>query len=155
MLDFDILSWLIGIIILVFTLIVFWQKKRNVWFMFCFSIFWIYLLLAIKETIFPIPLDRDISDRSFISQINLIPLYFGKSTSFFSIRAILIASILNIILTIPFGFGINFIAQFKARDFAWLAITVGIGIELAQLIISLIITYPYRTIDINDVESVR
>lgn len=58
---------------------------------------------------------------------------------------------MNIALTIPFGFGVNFVANIRPRSFRWLAPSVGFGIELTQLAISLALGYTYRYIDINDV----
>jgi glycopeptide antibiotics resistance protein len=46
---------------------------------------------------------------------------------------------------------VSFIARLKARDFLWLALTVGLSIELAQLAVSLVIGGAYRGVDINDV----
>jgi glycopeptide antibiotics resistance protein len=154
-LDFDILSWFVGILILVVLLIILSRRKHNPSYLFCFSIFWVYLLVVLKETIFPIPLSGDMvevmrEETAFMSGVNLIPLYFGPFAST-SIRAIFVSSILNVILTVPFGFGVSFIAQVRTRNFFWLAIIVGLGIESIQLVISLALRYPYRTIDVNDV----
>jgi glycopeptide antibiotics resistance protein len=57
----------------------------------------------------------------------------------------------NILLTIPFGFGISFILRLKSKDFLWLALLVGIVFETIQLIISLVFRSPFRAVDINDV----
>ncbi|GAB4578765.1 MAG: hypothetical protein Fur0022_15020 [Anaerolineales bacterium] len=115
-----------------------------------------YILLVLKETVFPIPLTGDMVEmmregRTFMSGVNLIPMYFGPLISTPTIKAVLVTSILNIILTIPFGFGVNFIARLRAKNFVWLAIGVGFGIESIQLVISLILGFPYRSLDINDV----
>jgi glycopeptide antibiotics resistance protein len=56
----------------------------------------------------------------------------------------------NILLTIPFGLGIIFVSRLRPRDFLWLPLAVGFGIETAQLAISIILGYPYRVVDIND-----
>jgi glycopeptide antibiotics resistance protein len=56
----------------------------------------------------------------------------------------------NILLTIPFGFGISFVSHLRPKDFLWLPFAIGFGIETAQLLISLLLQYPYRVIDIND-----
>jgi glycopeptide antibiotics resistance protein len=56
----------------------------------------------------------------------------------------------NIILTVPFGFGINFLARLNPKNALWLALTIGLGFELSQLIISLVFRSGFRTVDIND-----
>lgn len=57
----------------------------------------------------------------------------------------------NIVLTIPFGFGINFLVRIKPIRFVWLAPAVGFGFEFSQLVISLVFRSGFRTSDINDV----
>ena len=56
----------------------------------------------------------------------------------------------SILLTMPFGFGVSFIAQIKAGNIPWLALTVGLVFEAIQLAISLIFKSLFRVIDIND-----
>jgi glycopeptide antibiotics resistance protein len=78
--------------------------------------------------------------------MNFIPFYFSSYT-----REIFFNNLLNIFLTIPFGFGINFVKDIKKQNLLWSAILVGLTIETLQFIISLSIGFPYRTIDINDI----
>jgi glycopeptide antibiotics resistance protein len=116
-----------------------------------FSIFWVYLLVVIKSTLFPIFIDafrREVLGRQFMVSVNLIPFYFGPFTNWTSA---LPGIILNTLLTMPAGFGISFVTRFKANDLAWLLLAFGFGLEGMQLLISLVLGYPYRTIDVNDV----
>jgi len=53
-------------------------------------------------------------------------------------------------LTIPFGFGINFLTRIKPGNIIWLAITIGLGFELYQLLMSLVFRSGIRAVDIND-----
>jgi glycopeptide antibiotics resistance protein len=80
----------------------------------------------------------------FTSQINLVPFYFGPYGMNF------MGMFYNVLLTVPFGFGLNFISRVKGTHFLWLAAGIGLGIETIQLIISFILGYPYRVVDIND-----
>lgn len=59
--------------------------------------------------------------------------------------------LLNIYLTIPFGFGINFIKPMRDKAILWMSVGVGLTIELLQLVLSLWIGFPYRVVDINDI----
>lgn len=150
-LSFDI--WPIGIVLLIMPLAILVHKRRNPYYIFCFSILGIYLLFAIQQVFFPIEINGDYSEymrheASFTSFINLIPFYFGP---FGTLGSSLQTMMLNAILTIPFGFGINFVARVRAKAFLWIAPAIGLGFETAQLIISLMLRYPYRLIDINDV----
>ena len=106
---------------------------------------------VLKVTLFPIEIVPErvpVMSPHFASSINLIPFYFGR---FASLEGTLPGVVLNIILTMPFGFGINFLTFIKPRNFLWLSVLVGLAIETAQLIISLCLGYAYRVIDINDV----
>lgn len=151
MLDFDGSIWLVGLMLLTVFLIIFRRRQRSLSYLLCFSVFWIYLLLVIKVTLFPIPLFSEMADimrqTPFMTGVNLMPGYFGPYAQPESIGR---SVILNIILTVPFGFGISFIARCKAKDFRWLSFAVGFAIEGMQLVISLAIGFPYRTIDVND-----
>ncbi len=149
--DFDILGWIVGFIFLAVLLFVQWKRQRNICHLLFFSIFWVYLLLVIKWTLFPIYIDsfrREVMGRQFMASVNLIPFYFGPFTN---LSHALPGLILNTILTMPAGFGISFITRFRLKGLFWLVAAFGAGIEGLQLLISLLLGYPYRTIDINDV----
>ena len=144
--------WPIGILISVIILVALSRRTRNLSFLFFLSIFEAYVLLAIDKIFFPIEINGLYVDvmrnEPLMSQINLIPFYFDQygltPASFWGI-------VNNIILTMPFGFGLNFITHLRARNFVWLGLVLGFGFETTQLIISLVLRYPYRNIDINDV----
>jgi glycopeptide antibiotics resistance protein len=155
MLYFDLLDWLVGVLILVFLLFVLWKQKRSFSYFFFFSVFWVYLLVLVSVTIFPVPLPdagtflakQEIT--FVLSHINFVPFKY-LSDPYANPYIVFLEILQNILLTVPFGFGVSFIAQLKARDFPWLAIALGLAIEASQLVISLGVG-GYRTIDITDV----
>ena len=155
MIEFIPFPLFIGLGILMILLIIQWHQTQNVSYLFCFSIFWIYLLIVVGLTLFPIPLLENIVatpiDQRMIftlAHVNLIPFkYFNDIFPSLIFREILT----NILLTVPFGFGISFITRGKPGDIFRLAIVPGLAIESAQLAISLRIGGPYRTVDITDV----
>lgn len=60
--------------------------------------------------------------------------------------------LLNVLLTIPFGFGLPFVFQVRGRDVLVVGVLLSIGIELAQLAAdALYLALPAWSIDINDV----
>lgn len=150
--DTAISLWTTGILISIIILVVLWHRTHNLSFLFFLSIFEIYVLFAIDKVFFPIQINGLYVDvmktEPIMSQINLVPFYFDQygltPASFWGI-------VNNIILTVPFGFGLNFIMRLRTRNFIWLAFALGLGFEITQLIISLVLRYPYRTIDVNDV----
>ncbi len=145
MIDFTYSHFLFGIITLVVTLIYLKKQNRSFWYLLFFSGFWTYLLYVVSVIVFPIvPLS---SDQSFQLNLNLVPFYFGTC----DMPKLCFRDILgNIILTIPFGFGVSFIWRLKPRDFLWLSFLVGVIFEIIQLVISFVFRSPFRTVDIND-----
>ncbi|WP_432408171.1 VanZ family protein [Wukongibacter sp. M2B1] len=150
MIDFDIVTIIIGILILAVlcSYIKFATKKANIY-LFFFSIFYIYLIYVLKYTIFPIPLDMAevFKDNSvFTDGINVIPL---KNISF---QSLLEKQVLyNILLSVPFGFGIAFITKITKKKLLLVSVLFGIIVESLQLLVSLYLEYTYRIIDINDI----
>ncbi len=146
-------TWPVAVIILGLLAVILSLKKRSLSYLVCFVIFAIYLLFAIDKAFFPIAISGDYVDSMrqvpFLPFINLIPLNFNFNLS--EMPELVLQQIFqNILLTIPFGFGLSFVAPVKANDFRWLIPVVGIGIEAMQFLISLVLRYPYRVIDIND-----
>jgi len=157
-LEFNGLAWLIGMAILAVLLFV--MRRRGIFYFFFFSVFWVYLLVLVSVTVFPIPLGMDGGFRSGtiwsqivsifkFSGLNLIPLYFDNCWDL--PRACATDIYENILMTVPFGFGINFIAPLRKRDFIWLALAVGLVIETAQFALDVILGGVYRSVDVNDV----
>lgn len=88
-----------------------------------------------------------------LSSINLKPFYFGH---FITLQGIFITIVQYLVFAAPFGFGLSFIGSFKPKDFLWLSALFGFGIEIAQLIISLVAVFlgvwsAEHIVDITDV----
>lgn len=148
--DSVIQLWPLAMLILCVVLLVQWRREQKPRRLFYMTGFGLYCLGLIEVTIFPIHLlDGDVylSGDQFMRAVNLIPLNFDFT---FIPHIVLRQMLLNIVLTVPFGLGANLIWQIKPRDNVLLAVCVGIGIELTQLIISLLMGYAYRIIDVND-----
>jgi glycopeptide antibiotics resistance protein len=149
MVYFDLYDFLIGVGLLCVLLPVIWWRKRKLSYLLFFSLFWVYILVLVQALIFPFVINTAGSAASFFPSINLIPFYFGGC---FNMPAQCIAGIVdNILLTIPFGFGINFLTRVRPRNIFWLALGVGLGCEISQLCISMLFRSGFRAIDINDV----
>ncbi len=138
---------IVAIFVLVISLLVlkFKFKKTNTYLLF-FTIFFIYLCNVFNHTQLPIVINEDM--RREIGQnvwrdMNLIPLNFNNLS--------IIPSLLNILLTIPFGFGISFIAKVRFKQVALLGVLLGVTLEILQLITALTVGFTFRYVDINDV----
>jgi glycopeptide antibiotics resistance protein len=128
-------------------------RTRSLSYLLCFVVFGVYLLFAVDKAFFPIEISGDYADTMrqvpFTSFINLVPFNFGFSLSEMP-ELVVMQMYQNILLTVPFGFGLSFVARVRPKEFAWIIPATGVGIEAAQLIISLILRYPYHVIDVND-----
>lgn len=148
--------WPIGFLIFfaIYILVMFFfiRKKKSKYLIICFSVFYFYLMYVIALTLFPLPLPNfGINpDGNVIWRfgINLKPFYFGRSIQY---RLIVFEIVANVLMTIPFGFGINFISKILIKSLLWLPFAVGFVIELLQLVLSLFVGFFYRAVDINDV----
>lgn len=60
-------------------------------------------------------------------------------------------SLLNILLMIPFGFGLPFITNFRLKKVVVVGLILSIIIELLQLITGFMANTTFRVADINDV----
>lgn len=150
MFDFDLSTILAGIILLVLILLFqkYKRKKSNVYLLF-FSVFYIYILFVFKYTIFPIPISpiliQDLKDFYTVNNLNFIPLDF--ESGYWRDNQI----ILNIVISIPFGFGLSYVAKIRKKSILLYGISFGIFIEGLQGLISVLLGFTYRTIDVNDV----
>jgi glycopeptide antibiotics resistance protein len=113
------------------------------------------VLLVIGVTIFPIPIfsgsnGMTLLERTvfILSRVQWVPFhYFSPHLS----RVLVLEVLGNILLTIPFGFGINFLTSIKGQKILSLALSVGFLIEICQLLVSLLVGVAYRTVDVSDV----
>jgi len=117
----------------------------------CMGIFAIYVVEALKEMLFPIPVDGSIA-RSFASvpfwtHANLVPirdLLSGAAERGEVIR--------NILVAVPFGFGAWFVARRPSvAKVAIAGVVASLLVETLQVIIGATIGFMYRVADVNDV----
>ncbi|HEU4326846.1 MAG TPA: VanZ family protein [Roseiflexaceae bacterium] len=111
-----------------------------------------YVTFALNEVFFPLSTSGRFADasRSFspAPQVNLTPLYFGP---YADMRRVFVSSVQNILLTIPFGFGMNFLKRLTLKRNVIIAFVLGLVLEFVQYVISLLLGYAYRVVDVNDV----
>ena len=108
-------------------------------------------MLGIDKVFFPLEING-----IYVDEMRQVPIlaFINLKPFFLSIDNVTVAMtrqlINNVILTIPFGFGLNFLTPVKTRKVVVISIALGIGVEVMQLFLSLILGYPYRVIDIDD-----
>lgn len=152
MLYFFPYPFLAGCALLLLLLILSWRRHHNRTRLFFLALFWIYLLLAARETLFPFPLDN--TQRQpldwILAHINLRPFYFGGLYG--PIPHIARLEIFgNLLLTIPFGLLLPLATRSKISRLPWLILLGGLSFETAQFTLCLVYGGNYRSVDINDV----
>ena len=144
---FTVVIW-IGFIVF------FWmKKKKSLVYILFFTIFYIYLLKVLDYTLFQyqsLLLLKYFMPRIILHGIkaekamNLIPLITLTSQD-------IKTSLLNILLFIPFGFGLPFVVDFRMKKIIIIGMLFSIVIEFLQLITGLIAKITFRIADVNDV----
>ena len=151
-LDFFPYPFFVGCGLLLLLLIRTWRRNHSWPQLLFLGLFWLYLMLAIRQTLFPIFPGDDWRQpvSAILARINLRPFYFGGLFGLYPHIARL-EIIGNILLTIPFGFGLPLVTRIKTRHLPWLLLAGGFGFETAQLILNLVFGGNFRSVDINDV----
>lgn len=142
LIDFDMLTVIIGVFVYILICIFIHKKykKEKVFYVFS-TIMFCYFMCVAKLTLFPIVM---IGLPSNIKEsINFIPFHNGINKT----------DLLNMVMTIPLGFGMPFVANIKnIKRIIILGLSSGICIETIQYLETFITNgFSYRIIDINDV----
>jgi glycopeptide antibiotics resistance protein len=143
------------VIVLIYGWLIFymWKKKqRSIGYILCFSVFFIYLLSVAHYTLFPIRLfqynDLIKEEVDWKNGLNFIPFCELKYSYLHSIQGWG-----NVLITIPFGFGLPFIINVNLKSIMWKGTLFSISIEFLQFLenIFYLSGYVARRVDINDV----
>ncbi len=144
---------LVSLIWLAIILFLWLKKKKSLVYLVLFTVFYIYLVKVLDYTIFQfqsllllkyfVP-SLILNGQAVGETINLVPLITLTAGD-------LKTSLLNILLLIPFGFGLPFVANFRMKKVVVIGVCFSIFIELLQLITGLIAGSTFRIVDINDV----
>lgn len=128
-------------------------KKRGFVYLLFLTIFFIYLFKVLDYTLLQfqsllflklfVP-NLMLSGQASGDELNLVPLISLTASD-------VQTSLLNILLFVPFGFGLSFITNFRAQKIILSGIISSITIELLQLITGRVADMTFRVADINDV----
>ncbi len=136
--------------------VVFFRVKRNKSFVYLlfFTIFSFYIFAVLYYTIFKLqsvfllnwlsPNRLMLKGHTVAQGMNLIPLAALR-------LADVSTSLLNILLFIPFGFGLPFVTKLHMRKVVITSTLFSMTIELLQLLTGILAHRTFRTADINDV----
>lgn len=153
MIEFYPIPFITGLIILIAAIRILKFRGKTAAYLIPFSLMGGYLLIVIGLTLFPIPIpvENNITFKdqiaSVIFQINLVPFRY---LTWFTAGPLRFEILMNILLTVPFGFLINYFSKINWGAILWISIASGYAIETSQLIMSFFFG-AYRTVDISDV----
>ncbi|MFB4212852.1 VanZ family protein [Shouchella sp. JSM 1781072] len=144
MLRFNLSPIFLSIIIFI-VLFIYLRKKRNkdLTYMAFWTLFYIYIVNVIRLTQFPVfivdfPFEYNLQD--FIQLKPESPLGYNLETS-----------LLNVLLTIPFGFGLAFLIKMNFKKALFLTVCFSLTLEILQLSAHLFLPGNDRMVDVNDV----
>jgi glycopeptide antibiotics resistance protein len=147
----------VGLLILIAAIVHF--RKRDWVYVILLALFGAYVMAVVDFIFFPIffpenwPANLTWKDTiRGLNEINLIPLYYARIGSMSaSLGNILYDIVGNILLTVPFGLGFCFLTGLRDKRIFWVALSVGLFLEGAQLLMKLIFGVFFHSVDVNDV----
>jgi glycopeptide antibiotics resistance protein len=129
------------------------KYKKGLVYLIFFTIFYIYIVKVLYYTLFQF--QSLILLKHFIPNLMLNGQAAGKSLNLIPLITLtqedLKTSLLNILLMIPFGLGLPFIANFRMKRIVVIGALFSIVIELLQFLTGYMAKITFRVADINDV----
>jgi glycopeptide antibiotics resistance protein len=131
----------------------FLRLKKSPAYLIFFTIFYVYIFKVLDYTLFQFQSlvllkyfmpDLILNGQMAGKEMNLIPLITLTSQD-------LTTSLLNILLLIPFGFGLPFITDHRMKKVVVIGALFSLVIELLQLITGRMAKMTFRIADVNDV----
>ena len=129
------------------------KKKKSLIYLIFFTIFYVYIFKVLDYTLFQFQSllllkyfmpDLILNGQTAEKDMNLIPLVT-------LIPQDLKTSLLNILLLVPFGFGLPFITNLRMKKIVVIGALFSIVIEFLQLVTGFMAKITFRIADINDV----
>lgn len=151
---FDLLTvFLLGLIwIGIATFLRLKKKKRLVYLLF-FTIFYVYIMKVLDYTIFQF--QTILFLKHFVPNLMLQGQGAGETMNLIPLATLTLedvkTSLLNILMMMPFGFGLPFITNFRFKRAVSAGLLLSITIELLQLITGFTANTTFRVADINDI----
>ena len=149
---FDLLTVLLFGLIWI-GIVTFLRLKKSLAYLIFFTIFYVYIVKVLDYTLFQF--QSLILLKHFMPDLILNGQTAGKDMNLIPFITLtpqdLKTSLLNILLLIPFGFGLPFITNFRMKKIVVIGALFSILIEFLQLITGFMAKMTFRIADINDV----
>ena len=131
----------------------FLRLKVSLPYLIFFTIFYVYIVKVLDYTLFQF--QSLILLKYFMPDLILNGQTAGKAINLFPFITLTLqdlkTSLLNILLLIPFGFGLPFITNYLMKKIVVIGALFSITIEFVQLITGFMAKITFRVADINDV----
>ena len=129
------------------------KKHAGLVFLLFFTVFCVYLFKVLDYTLFQF--QSLLLLRYFVPGLILQGQAAGESVNLIPLIALgmedLKTSLLNILLMVPFGFGLPFVTDLRMKKVVLAGMVFSIAIELVQLVTGFMAGISFRIADINDV----
>jgi glycopeptide antibiotics resistance protein len=129
------------------------KKKKSLVYLIFFTIFYGYLFKVLDYTLFQF--QSLLLLKHFMPNLILNGQTAGKNISLIPLVTLtsqdLKTSLLNILLLVPFGFGLPFITNLRMKKIVVIGVLFSIVIEFLQLVTGFMAKITFRLADINDV----
>lgn len=144
---------LVGLIWLGIILFLKLKKQKNIVYLLFFTIFYIYLYKVIDITL--IQFQSLLLLQHFLPDLMLRGIQAGRTVNLVPLATLRLVDaktmLLNVLMMMPFGFGLPFITNFRFKKVVMTGLYLSITIELLQFITGFISNTTFRIADINDV----
>lgn len=129
------------------------KKKKSFAYLLFFSLFYAYIFMVLDYTLFR--LQSLLLLKHFVPHLMLKGEEAGQAINLIPIVTLKLkdvqTSLLNILLFVPFGFGLPFITNLRIKKVVTVGALFSMTIELMQLLTGLLAKMTFRVADINDV----
>lgn len=143
---------LVGLIWLGTSLFLKLKKRKSLVYLLFFTIFYIYLFKVLDYTL--LQFQSLLLLKHFLPNLMLNGIEAGRVVNLIPLAMLTLedvkTSILNILMMMPFGFGLPFITNFHFKKVVISGLLLSIGVELLQLITGFTANTTFRVADIND-----
>jgi glycopeptide antibiotics resistance protein len=128
------------------------KKRKSLVYLLFFTIFYIYLYKVLDYTL--LQFQSLLLLQHFLPNLMLNGVEAGRTVNLIPLATLTLedvkTSFLNILMMMPFGFGLPFITNFRFKKVVVAGLLLSITIELLQLITGFTANTTFRVADIND-----
>ncbi len=143
---------IVGLIWLGISAFLLLKKKKNLVYLLFFTIFYIYLYKVLDYTL--LQFQSLLLLQHFLPNLMLNGIEAGKSLNLIPLATLTLedvkTSLLNILMMLPFGFGLPFVTNLRFKRVVIAGLLLSIVIEFLQLVTGFTANMTFRVADIND-----